>query len=279
MSSTSDYWSAKAASGYAPNWYSFCRETINARVSGNPHLPPSLWGLQTYAGKPTAHLLEVGCLSGDKLMVLVEAGFALRGSGVDIAAEAIERGVQRHGSRLDLKVMDLNAPALPRATYSAVSANGVLHHIAEVERLADALYEALLPGGVLIASEFTGPRRYAYSAKEVRLIREGQSMLPEELRGEPFDPGQFRAKLEADPSESVRTRDLGAVLAATFDELIVREYGGNILMRALTPTFFRTFSSERADHVAATERLITFDTAVSAAEPPHHAFFVARKAG
>ncbi len=268
------YWSAKQ--GYAPNWYSFCADLIAQRISGDPMVPATPWALRTFCNGRVSHLLEIGCLSGDKLAGMVKSGLAVRGSGIDIAAGAILRGRERHGDSISLMVGDLNKPELPHSAYDAISSNGVLHHIAHLEVCCQALYDALVPGGILIASEFTGPQRYAYSKREVAAINDGVAMLPADLR-QPFDPAQMAGKLAADPSESIRTRDIGAVLAATFDSLVARPYGGNVLMRALTPKFFAGFNPSDPVHRAALDRVIAWDESVSTSMPPHHHLYVARK--
>ncbi|PSN10078.1 hypothetical protein C7271_03090 [filamentous cyanobacterium CCP5] len=272
----SKYWSSK--NGYTTNWYVFCKSYINRRITGDPEESPTIWALnEAFNQLPVAHLLEIGCLSGKKLVSLVEAGLGLKGTGIDVAAGAIESGQQLYSDRIDLQVMDLNQPSLPSKTYSACLANGVLHHIDNMEICCQAIYDALGPGGVLIASEFTGPRRYKYSKKEIRLINQGISMLPKELQGDFFDPIQLAPKLAADPSESVRTRDIQAVLAATFDRVIVKPYGGNVLMRALSSKFFSAFDYQNAEHNQAIQALQEFDEQVSHAEPSHHCFFIAYK--
>jgi SAM-dependent methyltransferase len=272
----SKYWSSK--NGYAMNWYVFCRSYINCRTTGDPEQFPTLWALnQAFSQLPSAHLLEIGCLSGKKLVSFIESGLGLKGTGVDVAAGAIQSGRQSCGDKVDLQVMDLNQPSLPPLTYSACLANGVLHHIDNLEICCQAIYDALEPGGVLIASEFTGPRRYHYSKKEIDLINQGISMLPKELQGEFFDPIQLAPKLAADPSESVRTRDIPAVIAATFDRVVTKPYGGNILMRALTSQFFSNFDEQNPEHVQAIKILIEFDEEVSRVEPSHHCFFIAYK--
>jgi hypothetical protein len=160
--------------------------------------------------------------------------------------------------------------------FNAVSANGVLHHIADLEVCCQALYDTLCPGGVLMASEFTGPQRYAYSRREIDAINEGVAMLPADLQ-ERFDPVLMAPELDADPSEAIRTRDIGHVLAATFDDVIARPYGGYVLMRALSQKFFAGFRPADPEHAAAVDRLIAFDESVSAAMPSHHHYYVARK--
>lgn len=274
----SAYWSARSESGYAPNWFSFCNKEICRRITGGASTAPFRWVLgQVFGAEPAPHVLEIGCLSGDKLAGMLRDRVALRVSGLDIAADAIARGKAKHGEAVSLREMDLNNPVLPAAGFSAVVSNGVLHHIENLEVCVQALYDALTPGGVLIASEYTGPRRYLYSAKELRFIEEGVAMLPLELQA-PFHPNSLANKLLKDPSESVRSRDIGPILDATFDDLEVRPYGGNVLQRALSPTFFASFDGANDDHRRAVEAVVAFDAEIYARQPSHHAFFVARKA-
>jgi hypothetical protein len=63
-----------------------------------------------------------------------------------------------------------------------------------------------------------------------------------------------------------------------FDDVMTRDYGGNILMRALSQPFFAHFDPEQSEHRQAIARLIAFDEEESRRRPSHHAFFIARKA-
>lgn len=272
------YWDAKT--GYAPNWYAFCSDYIAERITGDPKRAPTLWAIEALCPKPVPAALEIGCMAGAKLVGLLDAGLVATAHGTDLAAAQIERAKRevapRYAGRLTFSVCDLNAPTLPERAYSLVISNGVLHHIENLEGCVEALRATLAPGGWLIASEFTGPRRYAYSRREIAAINEGIAMLPVELRGPPFDPSQLRAKLDADPSEAVRTRNIGAVLAASFAEVRAIPYGGNVLMRALTPAFFAAFNAADPTHREAVARLVAFDREVSETMPSHHHFFLAR---
>jgi SAM-dependent methyltransferase len=270
------YWSQHG--GYKPSWYSFCARYIQERVTGDPDMPITPWMYRRFCpALPTEHVLMLGCLEGDSAAFLVRKRFAKRVTGTDIAEEAIERGRKKNGSRVDFFVADLNSPELPGGPYSVVQADGVLHHIQNLEAGAQAIYDVLRPGGWLFAGDFTGPSRYRYSRKEVRLINEGISLLPPELRGPPFDPEHLASKLREDPSESIRTRDIEAVLRATFDGVEVRPFGGNVLQRALGARFFKAFDAGNPAHVAAVDRLIEMDRAVSASEPSHNQYVFAQR--
>jgi SAM-dependent methyltransferase len=273
MHNAAAYWGSHA--GYAMNWFQFCAPYINERVTGNAALSPTPWAL-SISGKPK-HLLEIGCLDGRKIAAYQAKRIIERGSGVDIAVEAIERGRAAYPD-LTLSVCDLNAPDLPRAAYDVILSNGVLHHIENIEACVRSLYDALEPGGWLFASEFTGPRRYAYGEEETEIIRRGQRSLPAKLRGAPFHPNQLAKKLESDPSESISTAIIEPTLRSVFDEVMVRPFGGNVLFRALTKDFYAGFDADNAEHRAAFEALQNMDREVSAEHGSHHCFFLARKA-
>jgi SAM-dependent methyltransferase len=270
-----NYWSAKAITGYAPNWFSLCAEEITHRITGQAKTPTTTYLLGRLFGRPVESLLELGCLSGDKLAKFLDTGLARSVSGVDVAAAAIERGREKHSGRVDLSVMDLNDPEPLGRQFEVIHANGVLHHIENLERCADWIAEHLQLGGVLLASEFTGPVRYRYSRREIDLINEGVAMLPVELR-ESFNPISLSPKLDADPSESIRSRDICDVLRASGLSVEARPYGGNVLQRALGRTFFGLFKPRTNSHVEALESLVRFDEDVTRAEPSHHCFFIAR---
>ena len=272
MSVAGTYWSNHAP--YAMNWFKFCESYIWERVTGDPKLPLTHWALSV-TGKPK-HLLEVGCLDGKKIAGLVRAGKVERGSGLDIAAGAIERGRELH-PELELSVGDLNHPELPKSNYDVILSNGVLHHIENIETCVQALYDALTPGGWLVSGDFTGPRRYAYSDDEIALIHEGQNMLPEELRGVPFHPEQLATKLKNDPSESITTTAIVPMLRSVFDEVTERRYGGNVLQRGLSKAFYRNYNADNPAHVDAVQRVQEFDRQVSQ-EYSHHTYCLSRKA-
>ena len=281
IKSGSKYWSEHK--GYGPNWFTFFAGYIKECITGNPDLAPTPWAYQTFVGKkPVENMLEIGCLEGTKLVGMYEAGFTRAGVGVDVAAGAIERGQRKHShlsGQIELRVMDLNEPVLPQNTFDVVLANGVLHHIEQLESCLSNLYGCLKVGGYLFASEFTGPSRYRYSEQSIELINRGRELLPNELRSAtPFSPSKLAGKLAADPSESIRSEELIDLVPKFFDRVIIRPYGGNILARALDQTFFENFNPERSEHQSAVDRLIRYERGVlENGDPTHHAYFIAQR--
>ncbi len=276
MQAAADYWSAKALTGYAPNWYSLCATEIVRRITGQTLTPATCWLMEKFVPAiPARSMLEIGCLSGAKLRSFYDNGWISRGVGVDVAAGAIEEGRKCKRAAISLRVMDLNRPTPMNERFQVIHANGVLHHIQNLEQCSEWMLEHLTPDGVLIASEFTGPERYRYTREEIDVINEGVAMLPVELR-ETFDPASLQPKLDADPSESIRSRDIPDVLRAAGFDVELRPYGGNVLMRALSRKFFSGFDPRSERHADALYRIVRFDEQVMRTSPSHHQSIVAR---
>lgn len=265
----SAYWNAHTLRGYAPNWFSLCAPEITRRVSGQTEIPLTRYLIARYAKGPVTNLLEVGCLTGKKLLTLG----AVNRYGVDVASEAIERGRQDNPS-LNLSVMDLNEPSSLGVPFNVILANGVLHHIEKLEACADWIVESLAPGGVLIASEYTGPVRYRYSKAEIDEINAAIDLLPADLR-QTFDPASLAPKLRADPSESIRSRDIVDVLRGAGLNVAAIPYGGNTLQRALGPHFFKHFDPSNPEHLAGLARVIASDDEAMRRFPSHHTAIIA----
>lgn len=269
---SSDYWSSHK--GYAPNWFSLCAPVIRERITGCRHTEPTTWAIEKVTGgKRVNSMLEIGCLAGDKLARF--AANADRLVGVDYAEGAIQRGRAAHPD-IDFHVMDLNNPTPLGETFDLIHANGVLHHIANLEACVEWIRTHLAPGGALIASEFTGPRRYLYSDAELAEIDRATLLLPKDLQHR-FDLTSLAPKLDADPTESVRT-DIEAVLKSYFPSVEVRPYGGNVLQRILGPAFFKAFDPTNREHVLGLRRVVSRDNSLMLKQS-HHAYFIARHAG
>jgi SAM-dependent methyltransferase len=280
----SSYWGNHT---YPPNWYGFPRTSayIMESITGQHTVPLTPWLLDRYfPERPIPRAVTIACGDGKKEISWVKAGLIERLDVIDIAAEAVERGRQHAASlgladRVQCLVQDLNAPELDEAAYDLIYANGALHHLHDLETATTAFSRALKPGGYLLASEFTGPTRFRYTDREIEHINLGRALLPPELGGdEPWTTDELQGKLEWDPSEAARSREVVPLVQATFDQVIVRFYGGNVLMRALGPPFFANFDAENEQHREAVERVIAYERSLLASgAPSHHAYLIARR--
>jgi 2-polyprenyl-3-methyl-5-hydroxy-6-metoxy-1,4-benzoquinol methylase len=282
---TSQYWSKKPQ--YGNNWYSFpiTSNYIIESITGQTEKTLTEWAIDNYLGNvPIEKLLVVCCGHGNKERNLAKTNLFKHCDAYDISEGAISSAKQLAieagvADKIHYGVMDFNSPLLPSNEYDLIICNGALHHIENLEKCLAALYDSLKTGGWLWASEFTGPSRYRYSPEEIALINEAKKLIPNELGGSNlFHPKQLQPKLDADPSESIRSSEIEAILKERFAYLEIRNYGGNILMRALDTQFFNNFNPDNQVHVDTVYKLIDFEKNVlKSGQRSHHAYFIARK--
>ncbi len=282
---TAKYWEKQPQ--YGSNWYSFpiTSAYIIESVTGQSEKPITFWLIEKYlTDLPIKRLLVVCCGHGNKERGLAEVGLFEKCDAYDISEGAINSARElavRAGvaHKIHYGFMDFNSPGLMENEYDLVLCNGALHHIKNVEACVRALERSLKVGGWLWASEFTGPSRYRYSVQEVAAINKGKELLFPELGGSrPFQPDQLKPKLDADPSEAIRSCEIEGVLRTYFADLEVKPYGGNILMRALDQEFFQKFDNTNDEHVRRVKAIIELEKELlRTGHRSHHAYFIARK--
>ena len=281
----SKYWEKPPQHGN--NWYSFpiTRDYIIESITGQSKKPLTSWMIDNYlTDLPIKNLLVVCCGHGNKERGLAKANFFEHCDAYDISEGAIssakklaiEAGVD---AKINYSVMDFNSPILKENEYDLILCNGALHHIENLEKCISTLYHSLKIGGWLWATEFIGPSRFRYSTEEVVLINKAKEMIPDELGGRNlFHPDQLKPKLDADPSEAIRSSEIEKVLQENFTDLQIRYYGGNILMRVLNEEFFQNFEPNNEEHITLVHKLIKFEKDIlKSGQRSHHAYFIARK--
>ncbi len=107
-----------------------------------------------FLAPPPARLIEFGCGVGWLSLFLAQRGYTV--TGLDISPDAIAAANQQRAARglmsAEFRVGDYEDP-VPACAYDYALFYDSLHH-AEVEQLAvQRAYEALKPGGVMIAFE------------------------------------------------------------------------------------------------------------------------------
>lgn len=119
-----------------------------------PHLPPPGVG----------RILDLGCGQGELVHAFVAAGYT-GAEGIDVSPEQVE--LARAAGNVGVRLGDYRE-GLDGLAYAVVTATDFLEHLTkdEVVEAADAVFEALEPGGVFIVrvpnsvSPFVGNYRY-----------------------------------------------------------------------------------------------------------------------
>jgi len=228
------FWSSEGAREAEDHYWGaqpLVRRAINRRVTGDPNRWPMEWFAGTFAEKPFARGLSVGCGSGLLERDVLAKGICEAVEGIDFSeasiGEARFAAEEAHLSdRLTYRVEDVNALRLPRARYDIVFFHGSLHHLRQIERILAEVRQALKPGGLVYLDEYMGPSRAEWTDDDWGFARSAFDSLPEELKNRP----RLAIPLPLDdPSESIRSSAIRPAAARLFETVEERPYGGNIL--------------------------------------------------
>ena len=214
-----DYWMA----------HPLCREAINRRVSGDPHVWP-LDAFAGFAGRRLGRTLSLGCGLGSleraaRRINLCETIEGVDGSPASLA-QARDRARDEGLDGITYTRANLNELSLPRGTYDAVFFHQSLHHVRSVEKLLARVARALAPEGLLYLDEWTGPSRTDWTWPRLTRARALYAELPREWRLWP----ELRFPIEEDdPSECVRSSAILPTVRRLFHVTAFRPYGGHLV--------------------------------------------------
>lgn len=247
------YWDSHHHKSQDPSYwmaYPACRAAINRRVTGSPEEWPLDWFRRVHAKTPFARGLSWGCGTGAFERSAVRAGIVSEIEGYDLSEESLaeaRRSAAEAGlSGIRYLAGNFDDPRLPRNTYDVVFFHQSLHHVSRLERLFDAVFKALVPGGAVYADEYVGPSRNRWKPEH---IRRAQSLL---------DGLPVRAKVprridlpieEHDPSEGARSGEVASFLRRHFEPVEWKPYGGQIVSLVfpyLRPAWAQSHDGQRA---------------------------------
>lgn len=231
------------------------RAYLNQLVSGDPAADWLTWALHRPAlarrrprpGQAGLRVLVLGCGTGwlerslarRPQVASIDACDVAEGAVAEAAETARREGL---GETIRYHVVDLNAEPPPGGPYDLAVAHSVLHHVENLELAYPALYDCLVPGGVLLLNEYVGPRRFQWSGEQMAVINAVLARLPERYRRSAVMGGAVYPHKEVpteaqmiatDPSESVRSDELLAFTRRHFEVLEEVAYGGTVLQQLL----------------------------------------------
>ncbi len=227
------YWDENRRKSLDPAFWMahpLCREAINRRVSGSPHVWPLDWFRGVLQGVPFDRGLSWGCGLGAFERSAIRCGIVREIDAFDISPASLEdarREAEREGiSGIRYRVGSFDDPHLEPNRYDVVFFHASLHHVARLERLFRRLSEALKPAGAIYVDEYIGPSRDGWSDDEMRLARAVLEMIPRDAR--------IREHLaypieRDDPSEAIRSAEIPRFLHEFFEISQWRPYGGQVV--------------------------------------------------
>ncbi len=180
---------------------------------------PTAWITEHTPAQPYDRVLLVG----DEAWAseLLRAGFAKQ---VDIVTSPLAAGRDEAGIR-HLPIHP-RRPVLPAATYQAACCIGGLSSHLRLERLLDAVLDALEPGGRLFVDDYVGPARHQWNRRTGAAAAAAYRRLPAAARRFerlPMPP------VEGDCARATRSGDVARLIRTGFRVEAVRPYGGDLI--------------------------------------------------
>ncbi len=161
--------------------------------------------------------------AGDSRIVCFDLNPDLMRLGRERAAE--------QGLNVEFEAADLNVVTLPKNEFDIVFCHASLHHVLELERIADQIRRTLRPGGKLVTVDVCTPNGYLMWPETRPVVRNLFRTLPRRFRlnhtayAEPaVDDEIWEMDTSAASMECIRAQDIIPVLSKTFQVEIFVPY-------------------------------------------------------
>lgn len=184
--------------------------------------------------------LSIGCNVACPEMTIFRTGLFDKIEVMDIAEgllnkqkkAALEMGLDD----IEYIKQDFNTAVFDKDAYDVIWAIGTIHHIEKLETFFNQINNALKDGGIFIMREYIGPNRMQFTDMQLRIVNDILSILPEKYRIKAdgtikhvVNRPDVDDLIEADPSESVRSQDIMAIIEEILKIDRLAYTGGTIL--------------------------------------------------
>ena len=256
---TNAWWSAEAERRVSEgiprtDWSSspLVDRMINRRVTGVETRNWLGWVKEKYLKEPAGLGLSIGCGTGLLERDAIDQGLCLAMEGVDIAAGALEIARREAGGLpVTYRQMDLESDILPPGKYDIVFSAGALHHVNRLDFCVEQLHASLKEDRLLVLNEYTGPCRFQWEARQLKIVFEIYGFLPWRYRYNYLASGtvpypqrpEICSMVIDDPSEAVRSSEMLDVVERYF-ERIDRRYIGGTLLNPILSGILENFDEE-----------------------------------
>jgi len=228
--------------------------------------------------------LSLACGNGWAERTLAEHGVCESFVGIDISPGVLDQARNAAGGRdFEYRLGDLNRVQLGVEEYDLVVTQNCLHHVLELEYLADQIWRCLKPGGVLWIDDFVGETQFQWSDERLKIVNEIMAILPPRYRR--FRLHDFvietvkRPEIGnlVSPFEAIRSGELVDVFSRRFDIEIRNEQES--LLHLVCPVGARQNYVETEDGPVLFELLMLLDRLLIEHKilPPVGAQYVMRK--
>jgi len=210
--------------------------------------------------------LSLACGSGRSERHALAQGICTSFHGIDVAEDAIMEAsnvAARESLNITYERGDLNTIKLEPKNFDLVITHNCLHHVVQLEYLADEIHRAMTADGVLWIHDYVGETQFQYSDKRLEIANAVLKILPEKLRTDRINemvlrqinrpmPGQMPS-----PFEAIRSAEIMPIFLERFEVLEQHVNGG--IMRLVMPHGARRDYVENDDTKSIFELLYYLD--------------------
>jgi SAM-dependent methyltransferase len=196
--------------------------------------------------------LSLSCGNGRAEREFIRLGICERFHGIDISSDAIEEARQNaRGLDLTYETADLNRLVLQPGAYDLVLTQNCLHHVLELEHLAEQIWHSLKPDGCLWIHDYIGESQFQFSEQRLEIANRILAILPERYRRDRVRNRVLRTIARpnpgalASPFQAVRSSEILPVFGRWFDIDYRHEEGA--FMGRLCPRGMRANYTETED--------------------------------
>lgn len=165
---------------------------------------------------------------------------------VDIAKNSLQKA-QETADKLNLKNIkficaDVNKHIIPEEYFDIIFFHASLHHFNNIGNfINNKIKNGLKTNGLLVINEFVGATRLQFPKDQIKKINDALKLIPKEykiryksnlIKKRYYGSGILRM-IVADPSECIDSKSILPSIHSSFQTVVEKPYGGNILMSVL----------------------------------------------
>lgn len=176
--------------------------------------------------------LSLGCGPGRAERRFMKTGICQEFHGIDISEDSIKSAkasADEEGLNITYDVQDINFLKLEEGKYDLVVAITSLHHLVQLEHVADEIAKSLSENGVLWIHEYVGETQFQYTDERIKIVNDILDRLPADLRfdnvADKLIPPMSRKEPGTliSPFESIRSGDIQEVFGERFETIEKQE--------------------------------------------------------
>ncbi len=223
------------------------KQRWNKLITGNAELNYEKYLVDNFLkGKDNLKLISLGSGTCSHEIELAKHSLFSEIICVDLSQKRLEEA-ENIAKQLNLKnIKFVNANVynyyLEKEYFDIVFFHQSLHHFANMTFFIESkIYKCIKENGLLVINEYVGANRLQSSKFQKKKINEALKIIPKKyrfryksnlLKNKFYGSGVVRMII-ADPSECVESESILPTIHSTFDTVIEKPYGGNILMSTL----------------------------------------------